>query len=54
MFFGVFLMLAGLMALAEALGLVTADMKWGMPLVVVCFGASLVWDSLKKGKTPEN
>ncbi|MOA66795.1 hypothetical protein D3C78_1936780 [compost metagenome] len=44
---GAFLILAGLMALAETLGFVSIEAKWGLPLAITCLGASLFWDAYK-------
>ncbi|SED59489.1 hypothetical protein SAMN05421553_2945 [Pseudomonas anguilliseptica] len=51
MFFGIFLVLAGVLGLAEASGLVGAEVRWGMPLAVICFGGSVFWDAYKARKT---
>lgn len=48
MFFGVFIILAGILSLLESYGVIAGDVKWGLPLAVICFGASIVYDSIKK------
>ncbi|WP_167509223.1 hypothetical protein [Pseudomonas oryzihabitans] len=51
MFLGFFIMAAGILALAEAIGLIGANVKWGIPLAITCFGASLIWEAIQKRKT---
>lgn len=50
MFLGIFIVVAGVLSLLEGLGLVSADVKWGMPLAVICFGMSLIFDAVKAKK----
>lgn len=52
MFVGIFLVLAGLLGLTEALGLISTDVRWGMPLAVICFGGSVIRDAYKAKKHP--
>ncbi|ANN71567.1 hypothetical protein [Bordetella bronchialis] len=47
-FFGLLLMSSGALYIGEQLGYVPPSLKWGMPLVVVTFGLSLVVDSFKR------
>lgn len=47
MFFGIFITLAGALGLAEVTGLISTDVKWGIPLAVTCFGVSLVWEAIQ-------
>ncbi len=51
MFFGIFLVLAGVLGLAEAMGFLGPEVRWGMPLAVICFGCSVFWDAYKAPKT---
>ncbi len=50
MFFGIFIMLAGALGLAEAIGLINTEVKWGIPLAITCFGASLIWEAIQAKK----
>lgn len=50
MFLGVFIVAVGLLSLLEVLGVISADIKWGMPLAVICFGLSLIYDAVKTKK----
>jgi hypothetical protein len=50
MFWGIFLVLAGLLGLTEALGLINTDVRWGMPLAIICFGGSVILDAYKAKK----
>ena len=52
MFLGIFITLTGVLALAEAIGLVSTETKWGLPLAVTCFGASLIWDAWQSKLKP--
>ncbi|WPC06487.1 hypothetical protein SBP02_06945 [Pseudomonas benzenivorans] len=53
MFIGIFVMLAGALGLAEATGLINTDVKWGIPLAVTCFGASLLWEAIQTKKSSQ-
>ena len=50
MFFGVFIILAGLLSLLESYGVIAGDVKWGLPLAIICFGMSMVYESVKGKK----
>lgn len=58
MFLGIFVVIAGVLSLLEVFGLISTDVKWGMPLAVTCIGLSLLFDSIKVKKdrsdTPES
>ncbi|MDU6441333.1 MAG: hypothetical protein E6559_15760 [Pantoea sp.] len=58
MFLGIFVVIAGVLSLLEVFGLISTDVKWGMPLAVTCIGLSLLFDSIKAKKdrsdTPES
>lgn len=47
MFLGIFIVAAGLLSLLESLGVFSTDVKWGMPLVVICFGLHLIYEAVK-------
>lgn len=50
MFFGLFIIVAGIISLLENFGVIAGDVKWGLPLAIICFGASIVYDSVKSKK----
>lgn len=50
MFLGLFIVAAGILSLLESLGLVAADVRWGMPLAVICFGLHLIFEAIKSKK----
>nr|ELR5038777.1 hypothetical protein [Providencia stuartii] len=50
MFFGLFIILAGVLSLLENYGVIAGDVKWGLPLAIICFGISIVYDSVKGKK----
>jgi len=50
MFLGFFIVAFGFLSLLEALDIVSADVKWGMPLVVICFGLHLIYESINARK----
>lgn len=50
MFLGLFIVVFGLVSLLEVLGVVSADVKWGMPLAVICFGLHLIYEAIKAKK----
>ena len=50
MFLGAFIVLAGIVSLLESLGIVAAEVKWGMPLAVICFGLHLVYEAIRARK----
>ncbi len=45
---GMWAFLAGCLLLAERLGWVSPDLKWGVPLLLMIFGVSVVFGSLRK------
>lgn len=47
-FFGLLLVSSAALYIGEQLGYVPATLKWGMPLVVVTFGLSLIVESIKR------
>ena len=47
MFLGIFIVIAGVLSLLEVFGLVSTDIKWGMPLAIICIGLSLFFDAIK-------
>lgn len=47
MFLGIFVVIAGVLSLLEVLGLISTDVKWGMPLAITCIGLSLLFDAIK-------
>lgn len=54
MFLGTFIVLAGILSLLESLGVVASEVKWGMPLAVICFGLHLVYEANKARKERVN
>lgn len=50
MFFGLFIIAAGIISLLENFGVIAGDVKWGLPLAIICFGASIVYDAVKSKK----
>lgn len=50
MFLGIFVVMAGVLSLLEVFGLISTDVKWGMPLAVTCIGLSLLFDAIKAKK----
>lgn len=50
MFMGIFIVAAGLLSLLESLGIFSADVKWGMPLAVICFGLHLIYEAVRAKK----
>ncbi|WP_257644828.1 hypothetical protein [Providencia stuartii] len=28
------------------MGIIVSDVKWGMPLAVICIGTSFIWDAI--------
>ena len=39
---GIFIFLAGFMSLLEVFGLISTDIKWGIPLLFTCLGLALI------------
>ncbi|CAH6277158.1 hypothetical protein AI3057V1_5176 (plasmid) [Citrobacter freundii] len=50
MFMGIFIVAAGLLSLLESLGIFSSDVKWGMPLAVICFGLHLIYEAIRAKK----
>lgn len=50
MFLGLFIVAAGILSLLESLGMVATDVRWGMPLAVICFGLHLIYEAIKAKK----
>lgn len=51
MFLGLFIVLAGLISLLENFGVIQGDYKWGLPLAVICIGASFIYDAYRDAKS---
>jgi len=52
MFLGLFIVIAGIISLLESVGVIASDVKWGLPLAVICIGVSLIYNAVKsKQKT---
>lgn len=47
MYLGIFVLLAGLLSLLENINVINTDIKWGIPLAVICIGASIIHDHFK-------
>lgn len=45
MFLGLFIVIAGVISLLESMGVIVSDVKWGLPLAVICIGLSLIYNS---------
>lgn len=50
MFVGAFILIAGVISLLENMGVITSDVKWGVPLAIICFGASSIYEAWKNNK----
>lgn len=48
MFLGLFIILASLLTLLEDFGVITSNVKWGLPLAFACLGLSIIFDNFKK------
>lgn len=46
MFFGIFIVLAGIITLLENYGVISGDVKWGLPLAIIIYGLSVVYDAI--------
>ena len=46
--FAVFILIAGIALLAERLGWIPADVKWGFPTVLIAFGVSMLLPHFRK------
>ncbi|KRV74599.1 hypothetical protein AO738_12365 [Pseudomonas citronellolis] len=54
MFFGIFILMSGVLYLCEVFGLISADIKWGLPLALICFGASEAWKAYSSRQPSTN
>lgn len=45
MFLGLFIVIAGVISLLESMGIIVSDVKWGLPLAVICIGLSLIYNA---------
>lgn len=45
MFLGLFIVIAGVISLLESMGVIVSDVKWGLPLAVICIGLSLIYNA---------
>ena len=50
MFLGFFIIIASVLTLLEKFSVIQANVSWGVPLALICFGASMVYDEFKKRK----
>jgi len=50
MFIGLFIVAAGVLSLLESLGMVATDVRWGVPLAIICFGLHLIYEAIKAKK----
>lgn len=50
MFSGVFIVMAGILSLLESFGFISADVKWGVPLAIICFGLRLIYEAFSARK----
>lgn len=50
MFFGIFIFIAGVLSLLESTGVITSNIKWGLPLAVTCIGMSLIYEAISTKK----
>ena len=48
MFLGLFIVLASLLTLLENIGVITTNVKWGMPLAFACLGLSIIFENFRK------
>ncbi|CAG9414397.1 hypothetical protein NVI2019_OHEONHNH_02188 [Providencia alcalifaciens] len=46
MFFGIFIVFAGIITLLENYGVISGDVKWGLPLAIIIYGLSVVYDAI--------
>ncbi|EKQ3396864.1 TPA: hypothetical protein SI488_004382 [Escherichia coli] len=54
MFSGVFIVMAGILSLLESFGFISSDVKWGVPLAIICFGLHLIYEAFSARKTHVN
>lgn len=47
MFLGMFIFLASVLTLLEEFGVITTNVKWGLPLALACFGLALIFNKDK-------
>lgn len=50
MFLGFFIIIASILTLLEKFSVIQANVDWGVPLALTCFGASMVYEEFKKRK----
>jgi len=50
MFLGLFIVFAGVLSFMENLGVIATDVKWGVPLAIICFGLHLIYETIKAKK----
>ena len=48
MFLGFFIIIASVLTLLEKFSIIQANVSLGVPLALICFGASMVYDEFKK------
>lgn len=49
MFLGFFI-IASVLTLLEKFSIIQANVSWGVPLALICFGSSMVYEEFKKRK----
>lgn len=54
MFFGIFVLISGVLYLCEVFGLISADVQWGLPVALICFGASEAWRAFSSRQSTAN
>ena len=47
MFLGLFIIIASILTLLEKFSIIQANVDWGIPLALICFGASMIYDELQ-------
>lgn len=50
MFLALFIFIAGLLTLLQNMGVITTDVHWGMPVIIMCVGLHLVYQKVKAKK----
>lgn len=48
MFLGLFIVLASVLTLLEDFGVITTNIKWGIPLAFACLGLSIIFENFRK------
>lgn len=46
--------MAGILSLLESFGFISSDVKWGVPLAIICFGLHLIYEAFSARKTHVN